>query len=35
MGILSMGAGKGDSILIQAEGADAEAAVKLGKTSKR
>ncbi|MCF6465327.1 HPr family phosphocarrier protein [Clostridium sp. Cult2] len=28
MGILSMGAGKGDAILIQAEGSDAEAAVK-------
>ena len=28
MGILSMGAGKGDTILIQAEGSDAEEAVK-------
>ena len=28
MGILSMGAGKGDTILIQAEGNDAEEAVK-------
>ena len=28
MGILSMGAGKGDTILIQAEGDDAEEAVK-------
>ncbi|HSH35735.1 HPr family phosphocarrier protein [Schnuerera sp.] len=28
MGILSMGAGKGDTVLIQAEGSDAEDAVK-------
>lgn len=29
MGILSMGAGKGDNILIQAEGEDAKEAVKV------